>query len=105
VREFDHRCSDGDSEEVAATRHGPDHLLRVISQGTPDFTQTLRQRIIRNGRIRPHCVNQFLFAHQAAVVFHEIGQNLERFGRQSNLVATSSQEATIQVQGKVAEAV
>src|SRR5262249_33427816 len=98
TRKLHRRCCDSSCEDVAAAGDRSNQLLRIVAQRTADVEQTLRQRIAPYRRVRPDRLDQRGLRHEPTVVLHEVGQSFKRFGPKRYLLATSAQEAALQVQ-------
>ena len=64
-------------EDVPATVNSLDNLLRLIAERMPDIFQAFHQRVIRNRRVNPDSMNQFIFANESLIVFDQILQGLK----------------------------
>ena len=103
--ELDARRRERRREHVSATRHCPNHLLRLITERAPDLEEALRQRIVGDGRLRPDGVDELALGDQAAVALDEIREHLERLAAQRHLPGALPQEAAVQIEHEVAEPV
>jgi hypothetical protein len=75
-----------------------DLVLRV-SQGLPHVLYALHERIVGHEHARPHCPDQFLLTDDPPGVFHQIPQDVERFGPQLDHLVAAAQGAQVQVEG------
>src|SRR5205807_6762648 len=64
-------------EDVPATVNSLDNLLRLIAERMPDIFQALHQRVVRNRRVNPDSMNQFIFADESLIVFDQILQGFK----------------------------
>ena len=90
-------------KNIATARHGLDVALRIAAENLTDLDQTLDQRIISHRRVRPDGAHQFLLADEAARVFHEVGQCLERFRAKLQMLAFSHQATTGKIESESVE--
>jgi hypothetical protein len=56
--------------------------LGIITQGLPQFRNTVRQHPLAHHRLRPHRLEQRVFRHQLAGVRDQVLQHLTGFARQ-----------------------
>src|SRR5262245_66314377 len=81
-------------EDVATSRYGLDVVLLVVAQRLAHFTQAPRQLIVAGIPLRPHGLDQFIFADEPSAVFDQECESGKTLGAQLYLFAFTQKAAT-----------
>ena len=77
----------------------------IVIESPSDLEQTLRKRVVGNGRIRPDGIDEFSLADDAPVMLHQIRKNIEGLWPQRHFYVPAPEAAPVEVEAEVIEAV
>jgi hypothetical protein len=95
----DHRRS----KQVSAPGYGLQQFLGAIIQCAAQFDSALDQRIVRNKRVGPDSLNQFLFPDQPSGVLHQVFESLVYLGAKFDFLVAPENATLSDVQREVAK--
>jgi hypothetical protein len=92
------RRADRSSENIAASRHGANDLLCVVSQSAPYLANALHDGVVGDSRIGPNGVDDLFLRDHPATVLNQIDESLEGLRSKRNLLSGSAQKALLHVE-------
>ena len=97
-------AADAVVEDIAAPRHGLDHLEAAVCQCAADIGDTVCERIVGNDNPLPHGIVQRGLRNQPAVVVEQDREYLERLGPQVHFVVAAEEHPAVEVHREFTEA-
>jgi hypothetical protein len=91
-------------EQVAATSHGLDDALVLVTERFPDVPDAPDKRVVAHCLFAPDCRDQLILGHEPAGMLGQVAEHVEGLSPETDLDRAAVKHATQEIDGERIEA-